>query len=274
MNAAWPGAPGAPLLCLDYLAFARRVYGDGSAPWFAAAPLTSLYRQAQQGLQPEVTIFPLLDWLTAWQQAQLGSQPIAPAPRKQLQQTLAQPALIAALAEVSRALAAAVGGRASLALGLAAPERWLQWSGARFAADSALDEADAEEVFVCLAALLHKLPVTAFAGLVAAREIAIAGDATVAFEPLVNVARHLRWKLALASRTADDLPAGFPAVASGSGGSGDDGGWWADESFWQATSNRAAAQGRFVLAIVPPEASAHEVLAALARYRQLQGSVA
>jgi hypothetical protein len=258
----------APLLCLDYLHFARRVYGQDDARWFESGNLLSTCRQAQQGLKPDVMVFPLYDWVAAWWQANGGAKPQASRPTKALKLALENTALVAALCEVLHALGTLNRSDAALALSLGKVEDWLRWVNPAEASDKAVDEGDAEDVCVYLAALAHKLPATAFGSLFVSRSLPIDGDASVAFDPLVNTARHFGWALVLCAQDGQGLPDGFDLVA-GQQPQGEQG-LWAQANWWRAMPMANAA--RFVVCAIPADERPDTVLATLARLRTSGGT--
>ncbi len=254
---------GTPLVCLDYLPFARRVYGQNDARWFDAGPLLATCRQAQQGLKPDVMLFPLLDWTAAWWQAQGLALPQASRSTKALKLALENPALLRALSEVLQALATLNRADAAVALKLGSVEDWLHWISPATPLHAAVDEGDAEDVCVYLAALVNKLPAATFDSLFLHRTRPIDGSSSVAYAPLVNAAWHFGWGLVLCAQDSQDLPADIDLVASRGplGGQG----LWATDAFWHTAA--PASPARFVVGTLLADMQPERVLSTLARLR-------
>lgn len=252
-----------PMLCLDYLPFARRVYGQDDAHWFDPGNLLSTCRQAQQGLKPDVMLFPLQAWVFAWWNAHAGALPNASRPTKTLKQALENPALIGALSEVLQVLGTLNRPDAAVALQLGSVEDWLRWVAPGWD-DEALDEGDAEDVCVYLAALAHKLPASAFGSLFLQQDHPIDGDASVAYAPLTNAARHFGWSLVLCAPTGQLHPEGFHLLATPEPDSGQ--GLWLTPDAWARRAQQPVPS--FVVGTLAPDDNPATVLAHLAQLRQ------
>lgn len=260
---------GTPLVCLDYLPFARRVYGHDDASWFDAGTLLSTCRQAQQGIKSDVMLFPVLEWVKGWWHSRGIALPQASRPTKALKLALENAALLTALNEVLNALGTLNRADAAIALSLGNVEGWLTWIDPAAAARNSVDESDAEDVCVYLAALSHKLPATAFGSLFLEQTLPIDGDASVAFDPLANAARHFGWALVLCSHDTSRLPEGFGLVACRQPQGAQ--GLWADATVWSGTSATPAKGAPFVVGTLPADSRPETVLAALSQLRQTEG---
>lgn len=252
-----------PALCLNYLHFARRVYGQDDARWFEAGVLLSTCRQAQQGIKPDVMLFPVREWIAAWWQANGGAKPQASRPTKALKMALENAALLTALCEVLNALGTLNRADAAIALDLGSAEDWLRWIDPATPLEDSVDEGDAEDICVYLSALAHKLPASAFGSLFLQQKLPIDGDASVAFDPLVNTTRHFGWALVLCTQDHANVPEGFDMVASAQPQGTQ--GLWADEGLW--TGSASAHGARFVVSTLPEQARPETVLAALNQLR-------
>lgn len=255
-----------PLLCLDYLPFARRVYGQDDARWFDAGNLLSTCRQAQQGLKPDVMLFPLQAWMAAWWSAQAGALPGASRPAKVLKQVFENPALLQALSDVLQALGTLNRADAAVALQLGSVEDWLRWVAPDWSED-VLDEGDAEDVCVYLAALANKLPTATFGSLFVSQGLPIEGDASVAYDPLANTARHFGWGLVLCAPAGQELPEGFHLLATPQA-EGKQGLWLTPEAWATRTLQQLPS---FVVGTLSPDDNPATVLAHLAQLRQPRG---
>lgn len=201
----------APALCLDSVHFARRVFGSDLERWFDGPAMTYLMGQARQLLQPDAVIVPLLDWIQAKWTGDMGALPSANRPGKVLEQIFQHDELLSSLTELLHALAPATRSAPTMALGIAPLEAWLQWAGGE--AGALLDEADAEDVCVYLAALFNRLPPEPVEGLCLFLDCGIDGDCDVAYEPLLNTARHFGWPVLAAAASDVDLPQACAAHA-------------------------------------------------------------
>ena len=257
------GTSAAPALCLDCLQFARQVFAADLARWFDSAAMISITRQAQQMLQPEVLVLPLLDWLREKWRVERGDLPRASLPAKAIKQVLDDEAIRIALVELLAALASVTGSRSVLALGVAPLEQWLQWAGQD--PDAALDETDAEDLCVYLAALFNHLPAATLGGLCLQMERPIDGDRDLVFEPLINTARHFGWPVLAAGPERSTLPQGCAAYASAQPQAGE--GWFMAAGEWNApgASKREAA---FLFSTLPPNCPPAQALKSLGILRE------
>lgn len=200
-----------PALCLDNVHFAHRVFGNDIERWFDGSSMTYLMGQACQLLQPEAVIVPLLDWIQAKWSGDIGALPFATRPGKVLDQAFQREELRSHLSDLLRALAPATRSAPAVALGIAPLEAWLRWAGGDV--DAQLDEADAEDVCVYLAALFNHLPPDAVEGLCLFVDHGVDGDCDIAYEPLLNAARHFDWPVLAAAAGNVALPRGCAAYA-------------------------------------------------------------
>lgn len=254
-----------PLLCLDYMPFARRVYGQDDGRWFDPGNLLSTCRQAQQGLKPDVMLFPLQSWMAAWWAAHVGALPSASRPTKALKQVLESPALLAVLTEVLQSLGTLNRADAAVALQLGSVEDWLRWVAPDWDEEE-VDEGDAEDVCVYLAALAHKLPASAFGSLFLQQSRSIDGSASVAYDPLVNTARHFGWALVLCAPANQPLPEGIHWMATPQPEGGQ--GLWLTSEAWARRAAHRPVPG-FVVGTLSPDDTPANVLAHLAQLRQV-----
>ena len=252
------GTSAAPALCLDCLQFARQVFAADLARWFDSAAMISITRQTQQMLQPEVLVMPLLDWLQEKWRVERGELPRASRPAKAIKQVLDDEAIRIALVELLAALASVTGSRSVLALGVAPLEQWLQWAGQD--PDAALDETDAEDLCVYLAALFNHLPAATLGGLCLQMERPIDGDRDLVFEPLINSARHFGWPVLAAGPDRSTLPQGCATYASAQPQAGE--GLLLAANAWAApsTTGRTAA---FLISTLPADCPPAQALKSL-----------
>ncbi|KAB7554187.1 hypothetical protein [Verminephrobacter eiseniae] len=256
-----PALRGGPALCLDALSYARRVFGNDDEHWFGTPALLAVCRPMAQSLHPDWFVLPLREWVQAWWQAHGRPGQGMVKPRRALQARLEDPRLRAALLDALRALHSAIGSTAGLALQIDGPGPWLSWVGAAADVD-ALDGADAEDVSVYLAALLHRLAGSGLGALVVQQQAGLGTGPAELYAALTNAAGHHGWPCVLCSATTHGVPRGFDALAVHPAIPGM--GLWCNEANWV----RQATPGvPFVVARVPAQAAPDDVLAQIARWR-------
>lgn len=243
-------------MCLDAFAFGRGLFAPDDARWFDAGPMLQIARQTRQALAPDVMLLPLLGWMSAWWAAHRGTLPKGSRPAKVLKAAFEEPALVAAASELVSSLAT-VGS--ALALRIDGAEQWLGWAAGAAIDEAGVDEADAEDVFTYLAALLHRLPADSLGALFVRMPQPIDGDAGAACAPLLNAARHFGWVSVFCAEERQPRPEGFDAVAA----------WITDPAFWCGQTAAAPSQP-LLCGEVPAHAPPQPLLAMLATLRQTE----
>lgn len=259
-GAAFPGAGGGTKLCLDALAYARRVFGVDDAHWCETPALLAAARPLLQGLRPDWLAFPLREWAAAWWQPR--HPPPAAKPLRTLKARLADEAFVAALLDALRALHSVAAPATGLALQIDDPAHWLAWALGEDEADDDIDDGDAEDVMVCLAALLHRLAGSGIGAVLVRQSTPTSADIAERCAALTNAAVHHGWSAVLCSAGEAAPPAGFDALATSppAGGLG----VWVDDRDWGCETTTAAP---FVVARVPAQATPDTVLAQIAHWR-------
>jgi hypothetical protein len=244
---------------LDFVAWAHRLFGSVEPSWFDSTLLLANGRQAQQALRADWVLLPLREWAAAWWQARHGGGGAPAAPLRRLKERLADAALRSALADTLRALQSVTGASARLALQIDAGASWLAWAGAT----GPVDDDDAEEALVHVAALLHALSGSGIAAVVVLQHDALPADPASHFEALTNAAHHHGWGCALCASARVDTIEGFDAVAARTPAPGQ-GAWLADDDWPEPTAPGAT----FVVATIPAAASPDDVLARVEHWRR------
>ncbi len=255
---------GAPLLCFDYLHYARRLFGTGEKRWFDGVQLLNLFRQAQQALKVDVILFPLLDWMIAWRSEETAKDAVVGSPAKALRAICSDLRLVAALSDVIAALATLNRSGTKLAFVIDDPARWLAWAGGTNKCAEVLDEADAEDVAVYLSALLHQLAMNDVAGLFLRQDTPLDGDAGMAYAPLTNTARHYGLASVLCAPVLEQMPEGFDSYATQSRTA--KGGYVLVDDEW-SVPQALPAGSPFAIGIFPEAAPPEKLLATLEYWR-------
>lgn len=253
------GAEGRPLLCLDFIGYARRVFGPEERQWHQGAPLLNLMRQAQQGIGADVVLFPLFEWMTQWWAANVGSLPAAGQPICALRTVCTHAGLTAALGDALAATATLNRPGVAVALSIADLSEWLAWAGSTelLEADT-LEEGDGEDVAAYLSALLHQFPLQEVNAVFLWQGTPVDGSLAQACEPLTNTARHHGLATVLCAAAVNEAPEGFDFLANTTADGAaalllSDGDWMSPKPM---TTGRAFAVGRIPDAATPPQAIA------------------
>lgn len=247
-----------PVLCLEALAYARRVFGTDEAHWEQTPVLLTTYRQALQSLRPDWLLFPLLEWAGAWWQAHARGE-VPPKPLRALKARLGDEGLHAALLDALRALHSVTGSATKLALQIDGAEQWLTWAGAD---EAEIDEGDAEDAVVYLAALVHTLAGSGVGAVLVRQQAATQADLDERYAALTNAAGHHEWASVLCCDIGDAKPKSFDLLAARQSLPGF--GAWLSDADW---SNTVAPTAPFIVTQVPTSARPDAVLAQIARWR-------
>lgn len=260
-TSAFPGttACSAPALCLDGMDYARRLFGADEATWFETPALLATCRPMMQSLRPQWLPFPLREWVQAWWAAHGTPETGATKPLRALKNRLAHEGLRAALLDALLALHSVTGSGGGLALQIDGPEQWLAWAGGE---GDDIDEGDAEDVVVYLAALVHALSGSGVGAAIVCQWSETQANPDERYAALSNAAAHHGWARVLCVPHAPVTPSGFDALAAREPAPGQ--GLWLTRDDWDSV---VAASTPFIVARIPAHAAPEQVLAKLSRWR-------
>lgn len=247
-----------PLFYLDALAYGRRVFGSDEARWFETPALLGTYRQVLQGLRPDWLLFPALEWAAAWWQAN-GPDDSTGRPLRTLKARLAHAGLRAALLDALRALHSVTGSGTGLGLAIDGPEQWLAWAGSD---EAEVDEGDAEDVVVYLAAALHMMASSGIGAVILRQNTLTQADPDERYAALTNAAGHHAWPTLLCVDRLTERPQRFDLVAARRTLPAC--GVWIGDEGW---SGGEAVDAPFIVTQVPEHFRPDAVLARLAHWR-------
>lgn len=252
--------------------YARRLLlGERGDPWESAAGYLAFFNQAHGLLRPDVAVVDVGELYRSWAgrhaalKAEMGAKKRAAFPLKRMLEEEGPRKL---LAEVVEAVAASLRGQAPLVLAVPAPRTWLAEAAGLAGREGIEIDADmVEDAAMYMADLMRAVSTHPIGGLLL-EEGGDAPDDTASYRPLVNVARHYRWGLALraaAGRNAVD----FDTVISVSPATGGDLALGLDVSgpLWAGAPLAALAPGQFYFAEVPEAARPESVLEHVGRLR-------
>jgi hypothetical protein len=261
--------------------YARRLLlGVDGDPWGSPAAFLAFFAQAHGLLRPDVAIVDVADLHRSWLRrhpdlvGEMGTRRRAAVPLRRL---LDEDGPRRVLNEVVEALLGHLRGRAPLVLAFPSPHAWLVEAKAIAGLGDLAVDADAiEDAAMYVADLLRAVSTHPIAGVFfeeePGREVDAAGLA--AYRPILNVADHYRWGVAIRAQfaagvTAADL-APFAAViadrpldAAIAGAFGLDVG----EAVWSGGAVPDRAPGTFRFLEIPVEARPETVLESLERLR-------
>jgi len=277
-----PGNGGSGLkVWLKASAYTRRLLlGEGGDPWQGAAQFLAYFSQAQGLLRPDVAVVEVGELFDAWLarhpevRAELGSKRRLSYPLRKL---LEQEAPRQLLAEVVEAVIANLRGQTPLVLAMPSPKHWLlhanQLAGR---SDVELDPDGIEDAAMYMADLLRAVSASPVGGVLLEEH---PDDATLGetdlerYRPLINVAHHYRWSLALRPQGAavaeSPVLAEFDAVLSSAFRAAMPVSTGVDVSqpLWAGAALPALGAGEFYFVEIPASQRPEFVLESLARLR-------
>lgn len=277
-----PGKGGSGLrVWLKSSAYTRRLLlGEGGDPWLGAAQFLAWFSQAQGLLRPDVAVVEVGELFDAWLarhpelRAELGAKRRLSYPLRRLLE-LEGPRQL--LAEVVEAVIANLRGQTPLVLAMPSPKHWLlhanQLAGR---SDVELDPDGIEDAAMYMADLLRSVSASPVGGVLLEEhpDDAQLGDTDLErYRPLINVAHHYRWSLALRPRSSGVLESPvlgeFDAVLSRDVTAAPPVSTGVDVSLplWASEALPALAPGQFYFAEVPAHQRPEFVLESLARLR-------
>lgn len=263
-------------LWLKSSAYTRRLLlGEAGDPWESASTYLAYFSQGQGLLRPDVGVIEVGELFAAWLRrhpalaAEMGSKRKPSFPLRCL---LEQAPARALLAEIVAAVLANLGGQVPLVLAMPSPRQWLlQASRAAGRAEAEPDPASIEDAAMYMADLVRSVSALDVGGILI-EEAQDGGPADLElYRPLINVARHYRWPLALrcGASAVSDSPAlaefdvVIGAVAAAARAHGVDASAWLGQG--QPPSGLAPRQFHFIE--IAPDAMPERVLESLAALR-------
>lgn len=277
-----PGKGGSSLkVWLKASAYTRRLLlGEGGDPWMGAAQYLAYFSQAQGLLRPDVAVVEVGELFDSWLlrhpevRAELGSKRRLSFPlRKLLEQD--EPRLL--LAEVVEAVVANLRGQTPLVLAMPSPKYWLHHANVLAGrSDIELDPDGIEDAAMYVADLLRSVSASPVGGVLLEEhpnDVAMGETDLERYRPLINVARHYRWSLALRPQgdgvAESPTLAEFDAVISPTLGVAPPASTGVDvsEALWGGAALPALAAGQFYFVEIPETQRPEFVLESLARLR-------
>lgn len=278
-----PGGTGGGRLrvWLKASAYTRRLLlGAGGDPWLSAPQYLAYFGQAHGLLRPDVAVVEVGEMFDSWLSrhpevaTELGSKRRLSFPlRKLLEQD--EPRRL--LAEVVEAVVANLRGQTPLVLAMPSPKHWLHHANAlagRVGVE--LDPDGVEDAAMYMADLLRSVSAYPVGGVLLEEHPAdsdMGATDVERYRPLINVAKHYRWSLALRPRGGSALAspalAEFDAVISPTvrvprpASSGVD----VSAVLWHGSSLPVLDQGQFYFVEIPADQQPELVLESLARLR-------
>lgn len=277
-----PGNGGSGLkLWLKASAYTRRLLlGEGGDPWQGAAQFLAYFSQAQGLLRPDVAVVEVGELFDAWLarhpevRAELGAKRRLSFPlRKLLEQD--EPRRL--LAEVVEAVIANLRGQTPLVLAMPSPKHWLYHANVLAGrSDIELDPDGIEDAAMYMADLLRSVSASPVGGVLLEEhpQDATMGETDLErYRPLINVAHHYRWSLALRPQGAavaeSPVLVEFDAVLSSAfrGAAPLSTGVDVSQPLWSGDAVPALAAGEFYFVEIPETQRPEFVLESLARLR-------
>ncbi|MGQ3676035.1 hypothetical protein ACT6QH_11115 [Xanthobacter sp. TB0139] len=255
--------------------YARRLLlGEAGDPWESAANYLAFFNQAHGLLKPDVAELDVGELYRSWVvrhpelKAEMGAKKRTAFPLKRM---LEEDDPRRLLAEVVEAVVASLRGQTPLVLTMPAPRQWLaEASQLAGRGDVEVDDDTVEDGAMYMADLLRAVSGHPIGGLLL--DEGSDGGETVdieAYRPLINVARHYRWGLALRTRPGR-ASAEFDTIISAPGEAppGDFAmGCDISVPLWANDALPVLESGQYYFAEIPVAAQPEAVLQHLARMR-------
>jgi hypothetical protein len=263
-------------------AYTRRLLLGASAdPWESASKYLSYFSQAHGLLKPDVAVIEVGELFAAWLGRNPGVRSELAGKRKlsfPLRKLLEQAEPRALLAEIVEAVLANLRGQVPLVLSMPSPRHWLRQAN-RLAGRGEIEvDADSvEDSAMYLADLVRAVSVFEVGGLLLEEDATEpqAGPADLElYRPIINVAKHYRWPLAVrlgdAGFVANDAPSEIAVAIATTELSGLGSAQGSDVSslLWANAPTPALHKShQFYFAEVPKDERPEHVLDCLARLR-------
>lgn len=182
----------------------RLLLGEGRDPWVGPAQFLSYFNQAQGLLRPDVAVVEVGDLFDSWVvrhpelRDEMGSKRRLSFPLRKLLESEG-PRLV--LAEVVDAVIGSLRGQTPLVLAMPSPKHWLIQANQHVGRnDVELDQDSIEDAAMYVADLVRAVSTSPVGGILLEEHPnnAQMGDFDLEyFRPLINVARHYRWAIAV-----------------------------------------------------------------------------
>ncbi|RTL57015.1 MAG: hypothetical protein EKK46_03290 [Rhodocyclaceae bacterium] len=266
-------------LWLKASAYTRRLLlGESGDPWESASKYLAYFSQAQGLLKPDVAVIEVGELFDAWLQRNPAAKAELTAKRKlsfPLRKLLEQTAPRELLAEIVEAVVAHLRGQAPVVLAMPSPRFWLHLANRAVDREVELDDDNIEDAAMYVADLVRSVSSLPVGGILfeeAPGDVLPGPVNAELYRPMVNVAKHYRWPLAL--RLGGGALSEAPALADIDVFIGADGlpvagsahGVDISASLW--TQDAAPlAQNQFYFVEIPRDAQPEQVLERLARLR-------
>jgi hypothetical protein len=180
--------------------------GEAGDPWEGASNYLAYFSQSQGLLKPDVAVIEVGELFESWLRrnpglaAEMGSKRKLSFPLRRL---LEQAPARALLAEVVAAVLANLGGQLPLVLAMPSPRQWLLQANRAAGRDEVEPDPDSiEDAAMYMADLVRSVSGLAVGGILFEEAQDGPDRAAVDLElyrPMINVAKHYRWPLALRS---------------------------------------------------------------------------
>jgi hypothetical protein len=182
----------------------RLLLGASGDPWASASQYLAYFSQAQGLLKPDVAVLEVGELFASWLGRNPGLKPELVGKRKlsfPLRKLLEQEAPRQLLGEIVTAVLAHLRGQVPLVLAMPSPRQWLHQANSLAGREAIeVDPDSVEDAAMYIADLARAVSVHEVGGLLLEEDI---GDATAGatdlelYRPIINVAKHYRWPLAV-----------------------------------------------------------------------------
>lgn len=262
-------------------AYSRRLLlGASGDPWESASQYLSYFTQAHGLLKPDVAVIEVGELFDSWLERNPGVKPELAGKRKlsfPLRRLLEQAQPRALLAEIVEAILAHLRGQAPLVLAMPSPRHWLEHAnGLAGRDDIEVDPDSIEDAAMYIADLARAVSVYDVGGILLDEAKADQQAGVIDLEryrPIINVAKHYRWPLAVrlgeAELAANSALQEIEVVIGKGGlnGSGMARGVDVSARLWGNESVPALLPDQFYFVEVPKDERPEHVLDCLARLR-------
>lgn len=199
------GVPVGLRMWLKSSAYSRRLLlGVSGDPWESASQYLSYFSQAQGLLKPDVAVIEVGELFDSWLARNPGLKPELVGKRKlsyPLRRLLEETQARALLAEVVEAVLAHLRGQTPLILSMPSPRHWLQHANALAGRDAIEVDSDSiEDAAMYIADLARAVSVYEVGGILFEEAVEDQSSSPIDLElyrPIINVAKHYRWPLAV-----------------------------------------------------------------------------
>ncbi|TXT29707.1 MAG: hypothetical protein FD131_2173 [Rhodocyclaceae bacterium] len=275
------GAPVGLRMWLKSSAYTRRLLlGASGDPWESASQYLSYFSQAQGLLKPDVAVIEVGELFDSWLSRNPEFKPEMVGKRKlsyPLRKLLEQAEPRALLAEVVEAVLAHLRGQKPLVLAMPSPRYWLQHANALAGREAIeVDPDGIEDSAMYIADLARAVSVYDVGGLLFEEAVGDQSSESIDLElyrPIINVAKHYRWPLAVSLGDADLVVntalSEFEVLISQSGLERNDmaQGVNVSTTLWSNGQLPPLTENQFYFAEVPRDERPEHVLDCLARLR-------